>query len=389
MKIVVVGAGIYGLSTALELCVRGHEVEVIDKGSMPNPTSSSYDEHRLIRHAYGPQQGYAALIPPAFKAWDDVWRHIGTSCYIETGALAIGEAQQNWLKQSVESLQAMAIPHEWYTRSQVESTLPWLQMHPEDAFLYTPLGGILRARNILRELVSFLRNNGCSLHEYKEITRWDFRRGSVVDSDGKVYRGDKLVLALGKEHYMLLPNELQIFRQVTSLHENIPVAASVEAGCPMVLDISENHGFYYVPGSNHFSAKIGDHITNFTAPLLPYEGAPSPPRDQPMNAQTLDFAQPVSAQEKQNIIDVAAYRLKTPQAWPTTTWQLCHYSCTPDRTIRFDKKDRASMIYGGSGHGFKFGAYFGQVVAAEVEGKLSADEAATIIAGKKPISGTF
>ncbi|MEO1116109.1 MAG: FAD-dependent oxidoreductase, partial [Pseudomonadota bacterium] len=48
MTIVVVGAGISGLSTAWALTKRGINVTLLEQGPIPNPLSASGDQHRII-----------------------------------------------------------------------------------------------------------------------------------------------------------------------------------------------------------------------------------------------------------------------------------------------------------------------------------------------------
>ncbi len=69
MKILVVGGGIVGLSTAWALVRLGHTPLVYDQGAVPNPTAASYDQHRIIRLAYGERDGYCRMVKPAFQAW--------------------------------------------------------------------------------------------------------------------------------------------------------------------------------------------------------------------------------------------------------------------------------------------------------------------------------
>jgi glycine/D-amino acid oxidase-like deaminating enzyme len=56
-RVIIVGAGINGLATAWALIRRGYDVELFDKGPIPNPVASSYDEHRVTRHCYGEMRG--------------------------------------------------------------------------------------------------------------------------------------------------------------------------------------------------------------------------------------------------------------------------------------------------------------------------------------------
>ncbi|HEX3982454.1 MAG TPA: FAD-dependent oxidoreductase, partial [Acidisoma sp.] len=58
-KILIIGSGIAGLSTAWSLKRRGYDIEIFEQGPIPNPVNSSWDEHRITRHAYGEFEGYA------------------------------------------------------------------------------------------------------------------------------------------------------------------------------------------------------------------------------------------------------------------------------------------------------------------------------------------
>jgi len=53
MKILVAGGGVFGLSAALELRARGHEVSVFDRCELPAHDASSNDISRIIRMDYG------------------------------------------------------------------------------------------------------------------------------------------------------------------------------------------------------------------------------------------------------------------------------------------------------------------------------------------------
>ena len=67
MRITIVGAGITGLSTAWSLSKQGHDITLIEQGSIPNPLAASGDRHRMIRRAYGDADGYAHTIDEAFE----------------------------------------------------------------------------------------------------------------------------------------------------------------------------------------------------------------------------------------------------------------------------------------------------------------------------------
>ena len=67
MNIIVVGAGIAGLSTAWSLVKAGHSVTLLEQGaSIPNPLAASGDHHRIIRRAY---RAFVFPATVAFLTW--------------------------------------------------------------------------------------------------------------------------------------------------------------------------------------------------------------------------------------------------------------------------------------------------------------------------------
>jgi Glycine/D-amino acid oxidases (deaminating) len=132
-RIGVIGAGIMGLATAWALHRRGAVVSVFEQGPVPNPKGSSVDESRLIRHPYGNQYGYTAMVDPAFAAWDQLFGDLTAVAgdeplYHETGSLVMdtGGAEQrdevtttswqvhrgNWIESSRENLTRLGIAYE-------------------------------------------------------------------------------------------------------------------------------------------------------------------------------------------------------------------------------------------------------------------------------------
>src|SRR4051812_40296616 len=51
--ILVIGGGIFGVTAALELRARGHEVTLLEQGRIPNPLAESMDVSKAVRMDYG------------------------------------------------------------------------------------------------------------------------------------------------------------------------------------------------------------------------------------------------------------------------------------------------------------------------------------------------
>ena len=86
-SIVIVGAGIFGLTASLELLRRGHSVTVIDPGPVPHPLASSNDTCRMVRMDYGDDRLYVELAEKAIQGWHSWNQSWGEEIYHETGFL--------------------------------------------------------------------------------------------------------------------------------------------------------------------------------------------------------------------------------------------------------------------------------------------------------------
>ena len=69
LEIIVVGAGIFGVTCALELCRRGNRVRLLDPGPLPHPDAASTDISKAVRMDYGADVFYTDLAERAIHGW--------------------------------------------------------------------------------------------------------------------------------------------------------------------------------------------------------------------------------------------------------------------------------------------------------------------------------
>lgn len=97
--ILIVGAGVFGLSTALELKSRGYRnVTVLDRYLPPVPDGSSVDISRVIRPDYADPL-YARMGQEALDGWKTEYKN----CYHHSGFVMLSETSSNpYIEKSME-----------------------------------------------------------------------------------------------------------------------------------------------------------------------------------------------------------------------------------------------------------------------------------------------
>ena len=88
-RIIVVGAGVNGVTTAIELKKRGHKVVLVDPGPLPHALAASTDISKAVRAAYGNDEDYTALAERAIKLWRKWNQELGTKLYHEVGVMFV------------------------------------------------------------------------------------------------------------------------------------------------------------------------------------------------------------------------------------------------------------------------------------------------------------
>ena len=88
-RIIVVGAGIQGVTAAIELKKRSHEVVLVDPGPLPHALAASTDISKAVRAAYGADEDYTAMAERSIKLWRQWNEEFGTKLYHEVGVMFV------------------------------------------------------------------------------------------------------------------------------------------------------------------------------------------------------------------------------------------------------------------------------------------------------------
>ena len=371
-KILIVGAGIAGLATAWALTRRGYAVEIFEQGPLPNPKGSSWDEHRITRHAYGEWEGYAALMPAAFALWDQLWKDIGAVHYDPCGATYFMRGDSPWYPATTRALTTMQIAFREVPLGRAAARYPMLNLETVTRIVETDGAGMLFPARIVTDLLVHLASRGVVFHAYSLVSEIDAERGTVT-ANGKLFQGERVVAAAGAWNDRLVPSlkaDAVPSRQAVMFLAPPPDLAHAWAEAGVMADIGEDSSCYMLPPRRGTRLKIGDHVFTRRGDA-----------DEDRTATDLDV---------QRLVRVLGLAIRDIERYTVLERKACFYTVTEhEQFIQRPVVARCWLISACSGHGFKLGMLTGEIAARALSGEMPEEDATRIAAGAQglPVPG--
>ncbi len=345
MKVSIVGGGLFGLSAAANLAVRGHAVTVYETGEIPSAKASSRDISKALRLEYGPETAtWAPWVLRAREGWIDLERRTGRRIYHETGYLAFARRFQPgaFEYQSWTWLDSQGFSVERISPREAALRFPAFRTEGVEACTYNPIGGWLDPMQALPAFAEIAVRAGA-----------DIRTGARV-ADPAALEGDAVLVAAGPWVAQLLPR-LGRMVKTTRQHEAMfrPADLRPFAGARLPVwsfDIA-GEGWYGFSLHPDLIVKLACHNPDAeTDPDCARDGDP----------------------EQARRIDAFVRRRLPDLAGAPVEGRTCLYTMSSDGVFLFDRIPGESRLFVagcGSGHAFKFGPQLGVWGADLVEGK--------------------
>ncbi len=361
LKAIVIGAGINGVTAAIELKQRGHRVLLIDPGPLPHPLAASTDISKAIRTAYGPDEDYSALAERAIPLWRKWNEEFGVQLYHETGVMFVRRQEMqpgDFEYESFKVLQHRGAKVERMNAAQLRERFPaWSGEAYRDGVLELE-AGYAESGRVVAALVERARLVGAELREAKfsQLDEADGRIKGVVLDDGHRVAGDTVILTVGAWTPYVLPFTKTFFRAsgqpVFHLKPRQPELFEPERFPVFGADISTT-GYYGFPLSPEGVVKIANHGPG-------REMSPESPN------------RVVTPQDEQNLREFLSSTFPALADAPIVNTRICLYCDTSDGHFWIaPDPERPGLIIatGDSGHGFKFAPVLGEIIADAAEGK--------------------
>ncbi len=358
-SIVVAGAGIFGLSGALELRSRGYAVTVVDPGPVPHPLAASNDVSRMIRMDYGDDKLYSDLGAEAIEGWH-IWNERrGRPLYHEDGFLVLSSLPMeagSVERQSFDLLTAAGWPLERVDSDSIARRFPfWNAEHYTDGYL-NPRGGWGEAGETVAYMASEAAASGIEIRSGFRVSSVLLESGRAAgfrSADGDEVRADGVVVAAGVWTPRIVP-ELQdmmwpVAQSLLYFQPHTPARFSPPAFPPWAADIPRT-GWYGFPVNAEGVVKVANHG--------------------PGRRVDADAPREATPEDIESCRKFLAHSLPELAQAPMAGSRACFYCDTWDGNFyitRHPDIEGLTVATGGSGHAFKFTPALGRVVADVVE----------------------
>ena len=361
-RIIVVGAGINGVTAAIELKKRGNEVVLVDPGPLPHALAASTDISKAVRAAYGADEDYTALAERSINLWRQWNEEFGTNLYHEAGVMFVRRRKMepgDFEYESLKLLEKRGLKVARMDTPQLWKRFPaWNSELYRDGVLEIEAGYAESGRAV-GMLIERAKSGAVELRERVRFLQLDERgnrvTGIVLD-DGQRIASDFVVMAVGAWTPYVLPFTRNFFRATgQSVFHLKPLDRDLfEPECFPVFgaDITTT-GYYGFPISRDGVVKIANHGSG-----------------REMSPDSPDRA--VTADDEKNLREFLASTFPSLAEAPIVYTRVCMYCDTHDGHFwiaRDPEREGLVVAAGDSGHGFKFAPVLGEIIADAVEGK--------------------
>jgi glycine/D-amino acid oxidase-like deaminating enzyme len=360
--IIVVGAGINGVTAAIELKKRGHEVILIDPGPLPHPLAASTDTSKAVRAAYGADEDYTELAERSIKLWRKWNEEFGIELYHETGVMFVRRREMkpgDFEYESFKTLQQRGHKVERMNSAQLWKRFPaWNPELFRDGILEFE-AGYAESGRVVATLIQRASSIGVELRSssrFAHLDECDDRIEGIFLDNGERIAADRIVMAVGAWTPYLLPFTKKFFRAssqpVFHLKPPRPELFAPERFPVFGADITTT-GYYGFPLNRDGIVKIANH---------------GPGRE--MSPESPQRA--VNSEDEENLRKFLSWALPELADASIVYTRLCMYCDTHDGNfwIASDPEREGLVIAAGDcGHGFKFAPVLGEIIADVIEQK--------------------
>jgi glycine/D-amino acid oxidase-like deaminating enzyme len=356
MRAAVAGGGIFGVTAAIALRRRGHQVTLVDPGPLPHPLAESTDISKVVRLDYGADEVYTALAERALDGWRRWNRAWPAPLLHETGVAYLtreGMRPGGFEHESFALVTRRGHLCERLDAAAIARRYPAFRPGAFREGYYNPQGGWAEAGAVVERLLAEASGAGVAVRggcAARAVAERGGRAIGLVIGDGELLPADLVVIASGAWAAQLSPALAGALRPsgqpVFHLRPARPDLYQPER-FPVFCDDIARTGYYSFPITRDGLVKVANHGPGVAVDMSRAERT-VPREDEVALREFLGEVLP----------DLAGAEI--------ALRRLCVYGDTLDGHfwIAVDPGLPGLLVAtGGSGHAFKFAPVLGDLIA--------------------------
>jgi len=361
--VVIIGAGTFGMWSALNLVRLGSTVTVVDPFGAGNSRQTSGGETRGVRTSYGDRPHgllWARWADEAIRRWLR-WDEEGSELllprlFFQTGDLILREEEEPYLEDTRANWDQLGIEYEVLDVAEVNRRWPWIGTGGITAVLYEPGAGVVRARRAIESVGERFRREGGEL-----VYGRAFLGGQSGGRLDTVRLEPEGALSASTFIFAVGPWFPKVFPDLMGKRLRIPIGHtfyfSVPAGDTRWM--VPNMPSFGVPGCTGWPALGLDH-RGFRIRTGGRPGEDPDVSDRWIAEQFHERPREILSKYFPDLADA-----------PISETRACHYESSVDRNFFIDRHPGFQNVWlagGGSAEAFKQGPVLGEYIAKRVLG---------------------
>ena len=355
----IVGAGIFGISAALELRKRKHSVAVLNPDTIPHPLAASTDISKVIRMEYGSDTEYMDMAIESIHRWkgyneqfdDTLYHEVG---YVLTSRDRLESPEQIYEKASYDNLMKRGFKPERLSSGALSKRFPAFADNIYHDGFFHGLAGYCESGRAVEVLTDYASSIGVQIIQGEEvihILHSNSLAEGVRTKNGNRYEAGHVIVCAGNSTPYLVP-DLMPYMKIT--------------GHPVFHIKPSQPELFQEPNFVVFAADIANSGW-YGFPLHPRKGVVKVANHgKGLELNPLTDERVVHPSDESNLRKFLKESIPSLANDPIVYTRRCCYTDTLDGHFWIDHHPAIkglSIASGGSGHGFKMGPVVGEMVA--------------------------
>jgi glycine/D-amino acid oxidase-like deaminating enzyme len=362
----ILGAGIFGITTAIELRKKKYAVAIINPDKIPHPLAESTDISKIIRMEYGSDEEYMDMAIECIRIWKEWNELFHDQLYHETGFLLLSQSPFDDQSKSFEAASYYNLLKRGYKPQRIKSGdlakhFPIFNHRVYKDGFYHSVGGYAESGRVVETLTKYAMQLGVDVYEgqiAEEIIVVNNNAEGVKTREGKRFNAGNIIVCAGNLTPFLVP-DLKPYMRIT--------------GHPVFHLQPEQTDLFTYPQFTVFAADISQ---------TGWYGFPLHPKEKVIKVANHGIGLEIKNPEldervvyEKDIEDLRRFLKDSIPALansPIVYTRRCCYTDTLDGHFWIDRHPEIEGLTigsGGSGHGFKMGPVLGEMIAAVAEGE--------------------